>query len=164
MATIIVQNVSGTNANTGFFFGGFTTALNQVQVGWLAHGTGIESSARVVAVYPEIEVIEIDSAFSFLSGSFYYFTLPTVAGPADFVQNVAATVSSDGFFYNGFKTAALQNVVKGWLANGPGLMNAPVASVNVQTEHIILGTSFSFTPGQSYNFSPPLQSNTYQGI
>ena len=154
MSTNVVQNVSGVNSNSGFFFGGFTNnILTNVAIGWLAHGPGIVNVA-VIAVYPETEVVVIDSAFSFQSGQSYYFTMPVVLGPTEFVQNVAGTVSNRGYFFRGF-VLALVNVDVGWVAHGPGVVNAKVIAVNPGTENIVIDSAFSFSPGQMYNFTPP---------
>ena len=154
MSTSPVQNVSGVNSNSGFFFGGFkNNILSSVAVGWLAYGPGVVK-VPVIGVYPDTEVIVIDSAYSFQSGQSYYFTLPVVIGPTDFIQNVAGTVSNSGYFYRGF-ILALVNVEVGWFAHGPGIASALVTSVNPLTEIIVIDSAFSFTPGQMYNFTPP---------
>lgn len=72
-----MQNVSGTNSNIGFFFG-FTTALQDIQVGWFANGDGI-TNGRVISIDPISQIVVLDPAFEFQSGRSYTFTEPLPA-------------------------------------------------------------------------------------
>jgi hypothetical protein len=71
------QNVSGSDDETGFFFGGFRNdgLLDLVKVGWLANGTGV-NDAPVTAIDRVNQTITI-SGSQFVSGQFYTFSLDT---------------------------------------------------------------------------------------
>lgn len=71
------QNVSGSDSDTGFFFGGFRGEglLDLVKVGFLANGAGV-TNAPVTAIDRANQTITISGA-QFVSGEHYSFTLDT---------------------------------------------------------------------------------------
>ena len=76
--SVAMQNVSGTNSNSGFFFGGFRNEnFGIIQVGWYAQGDGV-IDGKVTTIDPTNEVIIIEPTQQFLSGQHYYFTASRV--------------------------------------------------------------------------------------
>ena len=67
------QNVAGSDALVGFFFGGFPSPLGPVQVGWYANGTSV-TDALVTNIDSGNQLITIAAGNGvFISGGFYEF-------------------------------------------------------------------------------------------
>lgn len=70
-----------------------------------------------------------------------------------FMQNVSGTNSNIGFFF-GFSTI-LQTIQVGWLANGDGIVNGRVISIDPISQIVTLESGFEFQSGRSYTFTEP---------
>ena len=68
-------------------------------------------------------------------------------------QNVAGTNNATGFFFGGFRNDGLLDFVKvGFLANGTGVVNAPVTAIDRDNQTITISGS-QFVSGDFYTFS-----------
>jgi hypothetical protein len=68
-------------------------------------------------------------------------------------QNVAGTNDATGFFFGGFRGEGLLDFVKvGFLANGTGVVNAPVTAIDRDNQTITISGS-QFVSGDFYTFS-----------
>lgn len=68
-------------------------------------------------------------------------------------QNVAGSNDATGFFFGGFRNDGLLDFVKvGFLANGTGVTNAPVTTIDRNNQTITISGS-QFVSGQFYTFS-----------
>jgi len=68
-------------------------------------------------------------------------------------QNVAGEDGYEGLFFGGFRNEGLLDLVKvGWLANGQGVVNAPVTAIDRVNQTITISGQ-QFISGESYNFT-----------
>jgi hypothetical protein len=68
-------------------------------------------------------------------------------------QNVAGSNNETGFFFGGFRNEGLLDLVKvGWLANGTGVVNKPVTSIDRNNQTITISGA-QFVSGDFYIFS-----------
>jgi hypothetical protein len=68
-------------------------------------------------------------------------------------QNVAGSDGYEGLFFGGFRNEGLLDLVKvGFLANGTGVVNAPVTAIDRVNQTITISGQ-QFISGESYNFS-----------
>jgi hypothetical protein len=68
-------------------------------------------------------------------------------------QNVAGTNNATGFFFGGFRNDGLLDFVKvGFLANGTGVVNAPVTAIDRDNQTITISGA-QFVSGDFYTFS-----------
>lgn len=69
------------------------------------------------------------------------------------IQNVSGKDSTAGFFYGGFGDGFLTSVQVGWYAQGEGVTDAEVLSVDAALEVIIIQGPQVFLSGRSYSFT-----------
>ena len=78
-------------------------------------------------------------------------------------QNVSGTSSNVGFFFNGFVGAQFNDLEIGWLANGPGLVNAVVISIDRENYTITIEQPNIFMSGSVYSFTAPFTTAVTNG-
>jgi hypothetical protein len=152
--TTSVINENGASENVGNFSSNFYLISGIVQVGWFAQGPRVQNGL-VTAIDINAGLITISNKQSFISGQSYYFTLePQVYTNVNtlYQQNVANSDSNVGDFTGGFGTSGnLMYVTPWWYAQGVGVQNATVNSVD-QTSGLIT-IDQDFQSGQYYFFT-----------